>query len=65
MNEPTCFEDLKELDLDLYKGLNTLAESEQDNIEETFGLNFTITEVVWDNLIPVELLVFLLNIHLA
>ncbi|CAD8143688.1 unnamed protein product [Paramecium pentaurelia] len=56
MNEPTCFEDLKELDLEVYKGLNTLAEYEQDNIEDTFALNFTITEAVWDDIIAVELL---------
>ncbi|CAD8050039.1 unnamed protein product [Paramecium sonneborni] len=56
MNEPTCFEDLKELDLDLYKGLNTLDEYQQDNIEETFGLNFTINEIAWDNITTIELL---------
>ncbi|CAK72340.1 unnamed protein product (macronuclear) [Paramecium tetraurelia] len=56
MNEPTCFEDLKELDLEVYKGLNTLAEYKQDNIEEVFALNFTITESVWDDIIVVELL---------
>ncbi|CAD8051213.1 unnamed protein product [Paramecium sonneborni] len=56
MNEPTCFEDLKELDLDLYKGLNTLDEYDQNNIEDVFSLNFTINEVAWDNINLVELL---------
>ncbi|CAK71253.1 unnamed protein product (macronuclear) [Paramecium tetraurelia] len=56
MNEPTCLEDLKELDLEVYKGLNALAQYEQDNIEDVFALNFTITETIRDDIINVELL---------
>ena len=44
MNEPVSFEDLKELDLETYKALMHLSEYEKDDIAETFGLNFTITE---------------------
>lgn len=47
MNEPVSFDDLKELDLDIYKALNLLSEYEKDDIEEAFAINFSITE--YDN----------------
>ncbi|CAD8054024.1 unnamed protein product [Paramecium primaurelia] len=56
MNEPICFEDLKEFDLEVYNGLNTLVEYKYDNIEDVFALNFTITEAIWDDIRTVELL---------
>jgi hypothetical protein len=57
MNEPITFEDLKELDLDTYKGLNNLFEYTKDDLEEVFSLTFAVNENYWGELVSYDLIV--------
>ena len=41
------YEDLKDLDADLYKGLISLGIHEKDDVEDQFGLYFNAAEEVW------------------
>lgn len=59
MNEETNLEDLKELDFDAYKGLNTMAEYDKDDFETVFALNFAITEIIYGETKITELIVLL------
>lgn len=62
MNEPTTFEDLKELDLDTCKGLNSLSEYTKDDLEEVFCLTFAVNENYWGELVSYDLIVITLLI---
>lgn len=42
LGEPTCLEDLKEIDIELYKGLVSILEYKEDNLTEVFALTFQV-----------------------